>query len=377
MNINKLLPLAVLAGVLAAPTVAGAQSQAQATPGQPWPTVPIRFGGYFWLDTGFMQRTNTQESRPDQDTPYMQGRFGLLAGYEKTLGDWKLDAQVEILGLENEYAGSRYEAHILNSYVQIGQKTWDVQVGRFLNSEVYYRGQGIELYTPDEFGAENGPAIYHLDTIRGHQDQPGQLAFHYMPVENVKIELAGVYGFATTQQVFGFRPMIDVGYAGLRLFAGYEYLNRPTNQPEGFKVKDNSKGYAARLQYALPFVTVGANYSSKTAEFYGNDEVLNTGGSGDTTSVGGFADFYFGEKRHSVGLGYHHTEFTNERELADTQTQDQMFATALYRLPFDGFSVKGVVGFARAELEDRSLSTPATYQNDLLSFRIRLAYDFL
>jgi hypothetical protein len=373
MNAKKLFPLAAVAALLTLPAVTGAQSQAQATPGEPWPTVPIRFGGYFWEDVGFMQRDNTQETLADQDTPYMQGRLGLLAGYEKTLGTWKLDAQAEFLALENEYAGSRYEPHILNAFVQIGQEKWDVQIGRFLNSEVFYRGQGIELYTPDEFGAEGGPAIYHLDTTRGHQNQPGQIAVHYKPVENVKLEVAGVYGFDVTQQTFGVRPMVDLSYAGFRLFAGYEYLTRPTNTDQ-FDIEQNTNGYAARLQYALPFATFGVNYSSKAFEFFNNDGVLETGFSGDTMSVGGFADFYFGAKRHSVGLGYYHTEFTDERELENTSTQDQGFVSYLHRLPFDGFSVKGVVGFARAENEDRQIGR--SNQNDLLSFRIRLAYDF-
>jgi hypothetical protein len=367
--------LLALAAALCLPVAAAAQSQAQATPGQPWPSVPLRFGGYFWVDTGFMQRDNTQPGLFDKDIPYMQGRLGLLAGYEKTLGDWRLDAQLELLGLENEFSGQRYEAHVLNSFLQIGQKTWDVQIGRFLNTEVYYRGQGIELYTPDEFGAESTLQdrlrIYHLDTNRGHQDQPGQVAVHWRPMENLKVEVSGVYGFDARQQVFGLRPVVEAGLAGFRLFAGYEWRDEPTNTDET-KVKSNMQGWAARLQYELPFLVVGANYSSKRGERYNNNEELESALSGDTTSVGGFADLFLG--KHSVGLGYHHTEFTDELALRNTSTQDQVFGTYLYRLPFEGFSVKGVVGFARAEVEDRQAN--GSWQNDLLSFRVRLAYDF-
>jgi hypothetical protein len=368
MNAKKLLSLAAL---LTLPSVAGAQSQAQATPGAPLPSVPISLGGYFWVDTGFKDETNTQPSEPTQDTPYMQGRLGLIAGYGKTLGDVKLDAQLEILGLENEFAGSRFEAHILNSFIRIGQKTWDVQIGRFLNSEVFYRGQGIELYTPDELGAAGAPSIYHLHFNRGHQDQPGQIAAHYMPFENVKLELSGVYGYDQSQAIYGVRPMIDVGYAGFRLFAGYEWRDEPSNTDET-GVKRNFNGYAARLQYTLPFVTFGVNYSSAREERYNNDEVLEASLSGDRSSIGGFADFFFG--KHSVGLGYYRTEFTDERELRNTNSQDQMFASYLYRLPVDGFSIKGVVGYARGDIEDRQIG--ANYQNDLMSYRVRVAYDF-
>jgi hypothetical protein len=364
--------LALLTALLL-PAAAAAQSQAQATPGGGWKPIDLRIGGYFWLDSGFMQKENTQPSFPNRDQAYQQGRFGLLAAYEKSFDDVEVKAEVEFLGLENEFGGARYEAHVLSTYLQLGTKTWDVQIGRFLNPEVFYRGQGIELYTPDEFGADGGPQIYHLNEIRGFQDQPGQVAVHYRPHKNVGIELGGVYGFADTQNVYGVRPMVDVGVAGLRLFAGYELLRKPSNSDQFKEVHFDMNGYAARLQYSLPYVTVGVNYGRRTIEDFDNNGELKTTGSGDTISYGAFADVYLGSQT-VLGGGYYETSFENRIQVRETSTQKQGFVSAMYRLPWEGLSVKGVVGYARAEVKDPA--NAGEYQNDLTSFRVRVAYDF-
>jgi hypothetical protein len=373
----RTLRLAMLAAILSLPAAALAQSQGQATPGEPWKSalsddVPFKLGGYFWVDTGYMERDNTQSSFPDKSIPYMQGRFGLLAAYEKTVSDVTLRAEAEFLALEDEWAGSRYEPHILSSFLSIGQQRWDVQIGRFLNSEVYYRGQGIELYTPDEFGASGGVPIDRLDTTRRFQNQPGQLRVHYRPGDAVMLEVAGIYGFETSQKVFGVRPMLDARWAGFRLFAGLEWLDKPTNTPE-FKTKTNMWGYAARLQYHLPFAVIGANYSHKEDELFDNNEDLQADQSGPTTSIGGFADVNLGKT--STGFGFHYTEFTTRTTPEKTSSQNQGFVSFLYRMPWDGFSVKAVAGFARAT--NRPPTSTVTYENDLYSFRVRIAYDFM
>lgn len=377
MNAKKTLAVLSLAGALCAPAVAAAQSQAQATPGAP-PVMaavseefPLKLGGYFWTDTGYMTRDNTQTGTFDQDVNYMQGRLGLVAAFERSMGGLDATAFVELLGLVNEYSGSRYEAHVLDAYLKVGQKRWAVQIGRFLNSEVYYRGQGIELYTAEEAGAKNGPALYHLNFIRGHQDQPGQAALHLQPLDNVKIEISGVYGQESNQNWRGVRPMVDVGYAGFRLFAGYEYLKLKPNTDE-FKQESTVKGWAARLQYAWGPLTAGVSYSQGDTEFLGNDGVLDPVSSVDKSSLGGFVDVDFW--KNSVGLGYHLTTEENSKGLPDTNKHHQAFVSYLYRLPVDGLSVKAVLGFARAQLEDRTAS--GEWENDLTSFRVRVAYDF-
>jgi hypothetical protein len=375
MKLNRFGVFAAALVMAAVPFGAGAQSQAQATPGGDLIPVAsvgaLRFGGYFWTDTGMLVRQNTASGTFDQNSPYMQGRLGVITAFSRSGAGLDYDAQLELIGLDNEYSNSAYEPHVLNAYLKVGQKRWDVQIGRFLNSEVYYRGQGIELYTAEEAGALHGPGLYHLQFTRGHQNQPGQAAVHLRPADNVMIELSGVYGQESNQNWYGARPMVDVGYAGFRLFAGYEYLKKTPNSDQ-FVVESTQQGYAARLQYAVKGLTLGVNYARADLEELDNNGDVDTFKTLDRTSIGGFADLDFWQS--SVGLGYHLTTDENTRGLPDTTRHHQAFVSYLYRLPVEGLSVKGVFGFARADVEDRSAN--AEWQNDMTSFRVRVAYDF-
>ena len=340
--------------------------------------VPIRLSGYFWNDTGYMARRNalagTDEqpgSQPNQDAAYMQGRFVLGTAYARSVGSLSALARVELMGLVNELAKGTYEPHTLDAYVKIGQQSWDFQIGRFLAWEVYYRGQGIELYTAEEAGAQDGQPMYLLDYTRGLRNESGQAALHFFPASWLALELAGVYGQENGQNDFGVRPVIDLKVRGFELVAGAEFLKQAV-QKNVDKIETTSKGYAGRLQYSLPFVTLGADASHAVTETSAFDLPVDALKSGYRTSVGGFADVDV--RGDSLGLGFHYTLFKNRKGLPETNTQIQTFVSYLYRLPVQGLSVKGVYGFARAHVEDTGANLQ--YENNMHSVRVRLLYEF-
>ena len=330
---------------------------------------PIRFSGYFWNDTGYLVRNNAQSGSPDQKAAYMTGRFVLGASYARHFGPLSALARVELMGLVNEFTKSAYEPHTLDAYVKVGTKTWDVQLGRFLAWEVYYRGQGIELYTAEEAGALSAPSLYLLDYTRGLMNEPGQAAAHWFPTSWLSFELAGVYGQSSQDNYFGARPAVDVKLHGFELIAGAELL-RQAPQTSADKLDVTSKGYAARVQYSLPGVTFGVDAARTAVDNTGPDGLLDTGKTFDKTSVGGFVDVDF--RMSSIGLGYHHTSQIDRRGQHDTN--NQAFVSYLLRTPIDGLSVKAVYGFARAHLED--IDANSQWENYLSSVRLRVLYEF-
>jgi hypothetical protein len=333
-------------------------------------SVPIQFDGFFWVDTGYMERSNAQSGQYDQSAAYMQGRFVLGATYYQEKRDLFGLARVQFLGLVNEYSKSQYEPHTLDAYLQAGFKNkFDVQLGRFLAWEVYHRGQGIELYTAEEAGALDGPTLYWLNRTRGHHNEAGQAAIHLYPWEFLKFEVAGVYGQESNQNNFGVRPVVDFSVGGLQLIGGYEYLTKKP-QTNADKVENELHGAAAKLQYRFPIVTAGANIAYtdvSTLDINGDKDAASTY---TKMSAGGFVDIDFWI--NSIGLGYHHT--TQDNEQKETTTHDQMFVSYLIQLPIDGLALKAVYGFATAEIEDSDADSKWT--NNMNSFRVRASYDF-
>ncbi|HEY5957840.1 MAG TPA: hypothetical protein VIV60_14860 [Polyangiaceae bacterium] len=332
--------------------------------------LPIRFDGYFWVDTGYMKRTNAQSGQYDQSAAYMQGRYVLGATYYAEKGNWFGLARGQFIGLVNEFSKSQYEPHTLDAYVQVGLKRkFDIQIGRFLAWEVYHRGQGIELFTAEEAGALNGPTLYWLDQTRGYKNEAGQFALHAYPFDVLKFELAGVYGQDSNQNNYGLRPVVDFSVGGFQAIGGYEYL-RQVPQTDADKVEMKLQGAAGKLQYRFPVVTAGANVA------YVDVDATDIQGQNDSAksykklSTGGFIDIDFW--RNSIGLGYHHTMQKNRRD--EQTTHEQMFVSYLLRLPIDGLALKAVYGFASARIED--VDAKSKWTNNMNSFRFRVSYDF-
>ena len=331
---------------------------------------PLRFGGYFWVDTGYMNRSNAQPGQYDQAALYMQGRFVLGASYAGQVGDYFGLARVELLGMVNEFAKSQYEAHTLDAYVKLGHRRWgDVQVGRFLAWEVYHRGQGIELFTAEEAGALGGPPLYWLDLTRGYKNEAGQAAVHFYPSDFLKLEVAGVYGQESNQNNLGVRPVADFAWRGLQVVGGYEYFKQ-SPQTSADKVQVTSQGWAGKVQYAFPYVTVGADVAQLFVDATDIQGLPDTSKSLEKVSFGGFVDVDFW--RNSIGLGYHRTNQHNQRN--EFSYHNQAFVSYLFRLPIEGLSVKAVYGFAYAHVQD--VDTHSSWNNTMHSVRLRITYEF-
>jgi hypothetical protein len=388
----------------AAPGVAAPAAVAPAADAEPWEPrtldFPIQLSGYSWVDTGYLDRTNTQAGQYDQGANYMQGRIVVAGRYERAFGAYHVAAVVELAGLVNEYSKSQYEPHTLDAFLAVGvPRRWELVVGRFLGWEVYYRGQGIELYTAEEAGALGGPPLYWLDAARGHKNEAGQAAVRVFPLEGLGLEVASVYGQEASQNQLGVRPVADLNLSrwipGLKLIGGYEYL-KLSPQTDADNVESTTKGYAGRIQYSLapaggawlraptavtysehagqgwasPLATVGVDLAQVSTDATQIDGLVDSEKTFDKTSVGAFADLSFWKS--SVGLAYHRTSVENAQ--GEENVHHQASVSYLHRLPFEGLSVKAVYGFARAELED--VDSGATWENDLQSFRVRLRYDF-
>ena len=357
------------------PAASVAQAAAAQSPMAGWYlseklTTPIRFYGEFWVDTGYLYRDNTQPGLPNQNTEYMSGRFVLGGLYSRTFGNLTALARLELLALVNDFADGKYgEPHIQNSYIQLGTPLWDVQVGRLLAWEIYYRGQGIELYTAEEAGASGGPKLYLVDFTRGQMNGPGQAAFHLRPTDWLSFELAGVYGFETEQNSLGIRPAVDLHLGRLQLVGGYEYLSQ-TPVKAGDKVETTSQGYGARLQYIFPYVTVGVDGSHAKVDSTDINGLVNAVQTYDKTSLGGWVDLAFW--KNSFGAGYHRT--TQKNAKGEENWQYQAFVSYLYRLPIEGLSVKAVYGWALAHIQDADANNE--FENALQSVRLRILYQF-
>ena len=196
--------------------------------------------GAIWIDTGYISRTDERPGQFDLRAPYMQGRFVLGAQYYQQFKEKNFVlVKAAFIGFVNEFTKSQFEPRMEDVYIMVGQKWWDVQIGRYLAWEVYYRGQGIELFTAEEAGAAGGPQIYWLQLTRGYRDESGQMAVHFYPwgadCQGIRrytgrcdktfgIEISSVYGQELNQNNFGVRPAIDFQYKGLQIIAGYEFL---------------------------------------------------------------------------------------------------------------------------------------------------------
>lgn len=347
-------------------------------PGQPGPetshytvpALPIELSGYFWVDTGVLLQNNTQVGSYDKTVNYAQGRFVLGAAYRRDFGGLFAEARAQFVGFENEYTKNQYEPHTQEAFVRVGGKAWDLQVGRFFNWEPYWRGIGIDRYTAEEAGALGGPSIYRLDAALGTKDEAGQLAAHWYPAEWAALELGAVYGQESSQNNIGVRPVVALRRWGFLLTGGYEYLQqRP--QDDSQKVEQTTKGFAGRLQYTAYGVTLAAEASKATVDATQIDGLVDGEKTLDKTTVGAVIHAEL-LRDYVLAGGYHLTTADNKQ--GETNKHHQAFLAAVYKLPIPGFSVWGVLGFARAQLQD--IDSNAAWENDVTSYRVRLQYEF-
>lgn len=330
------------------------------------PTLPIRLSGYIWIDNGLMRTDVGEAGKYDTDTAYSQGRLVLGTSYRRDVGSLFAEARAQFVAVDNTAQG-QYEPTVQDAFVRVGGRSWDVQAGRFLGWEPYYRGNGIERYTAEEAGAPGGAAMYRVDAALGHMDEPGQAAFHLYPTSWAAFELGAVYGQDTAGNNLGVRPVLALRHSGFLVMAAYEYLNQAP-QAENNKAEFTTKGYGGRVQYSIAGVTVGVNAAKAEIDAVAINGDVDGQKTLDKTSLGAFveADFW----NNVVGAGYHLTD--QEDVAGQTNEHQQAFVSYLYRLPVPGLALKGVFGYARARI-DNGVNP---YENAMTSIRLRIQYDF-
>ena len=297
---------------------------------------PILFFGEFWTDTGDMFRNNGESGKPDQTTYYMQGRLLLGAKYVQQLGSLKAEAKGEFLALVNDRA--TYEPHSQDVYLKVGQEAWNLQIGRFLAWEVFTRGLGMDYYTADEAGAQNGPSMYRVDLAQGRGDEPGQAAAHWYPAPGLGVELATVFGAEGSQNQLGARPTVVYSFGPVDLVAGGEIL-RQQPQYANDKVEVTSYGGGGRAQLRIPHLTVRPRGAPACTPTPRTSTATSTRPRPSTRSaMGGFANLDFGP--HTLGVGGFFTEQKNK--VGERPTHTQAFLAYQLQTPVTGLSVKAV-----------------------------------
>ncbi len=329
----------------------------------------FRLSGTAWMDVGYLTQDNTQVGAFDKDVYYAQGRVVLGTAFRRDYGGLFAEARAQFVAFDNEYTKSQYEPHTQDAFVRLGGRTWDVQVGRFYAWEPYWRGLGIDRYTAEEAGALGGPQIYRLDAAIGHKDESGQIAAHWFPAEWAALEVSSVYGQESGQNNVGVRPVVALRKWGFLLTGGYEYLSQ-TPQDTSNKVETTTKGFAGRLQYTIFGTTLALEGSQVQVDAIQIDGLVDGEKTLEKTSIGGFVQSDLSD--FTLSVGGHLTSQDNEQ--GETNEHIQTFAAALYRLPIPGFSVWGVLGWARASIED--VDAGSSWENDMTSFRVRLEYRF-
>lgn len=330
--------------------------------------LPIDLSGYFWVDTGYMQQKNGEAGQLNKDAPYMQGRFVLAAEHQRNFGDAFGLARVELVGMVNEFSNGSYEPHNVDAYLQVGKKSWDVMVGRFVGWEVFHRGLGVDLNTAEESGALHAPAHYQLNFARGTTDGAGQAAVHLFPADFLRLELGGVYGQDSQQNWYGARPVANLRFGMLELVGGAEIL-RQEGQRSDDKVVQTSKGVGGRVQLNAGRITAGVNYAHAKVEKTDTNGETDAGTQHDRDTAGVFADLKLGSS--VVGGGF---LYTKEDKVVSSKKYYQAFLAWQYATPIEGLSVKAVVNFSRTHNEDFDAHTE--FENDLRSVRVRCAYAF-
>jgi len=111
---------------------------------------------------------------------------------------------------------------IQDVYFQIGNSKWDALFGRFEAVNLFPLGKDTVVTKA------GGVQVYEANLVRGRAgDDGGQIAFHYNPTNEIRFELASIYGDTDTAgdngtAISGIRPAISFSYPNIRVTAGME-----------------------------------------------------------------------------------------------------------------------------------------------------------
>lgn len=363
--------------------------------GLQWPYMPARsgaaatrlgFSGSAWVDSSY-RKVDGGIAAADLKEWEQQSRFVLRATPTYNApGGWFVQGQGEVVLLGATPPTTQENLGTDDLYLRVGKwNVFDVSAGRFQGWEVYHLGMGLDQNTVERSGASTtqNPALDiagDLQFLWDRRDGPGNVALHFYPLDFFRVELLGRVG-STSRNELGLRPtgILDFGIIKAKIAADY-VKESPREQQADRKDRSISRGVVGSLQVVLePVLEAGVSGGYALKDDYNAQGVLNAAGSNTTYSLGGFANVRVTDGVVlGAGAAYthqHNLEVDVTGRLNDIKTHSQLFGAVQYAL-WEQLYVKAVVAYASALFDPQSDPMPATFRNESLSARIRLAYAF-
>jgi hypothetical protein len=372
--------------------------------GLQWPYMPSRNGqdsfvvgvsGFGWIDTSY-EKFGPWGANPNLEASrikYWKQQARLLARFTPTYsfdGDHFIQGQVELVGTGDQTI-SRADtggADTDDLWLRIGRwSSWDFQVGRFEGWEVFHLGMGLDQNTFERKGAVgNGDnfniAFYGLtDNQFRPQGAAGNLAFHYYPTRNLRVEALTMVG-SLSGPAYAARPVAIYDLGWLKLKAGVEYQHIG-GQGASDATSITSKGVGGTIQFVFaPHVEFGVDAAQGTVWSIDQAGNFNAKGSLTRTSIGGFLNVSNGDPRHPLilGLGSLFTRNVDQADILNNGVVDnfwlyQGFAAIQYVVR-QQFYVKLVGGYSRGHWLTAGNDPPIVYDDEVYSVRLRFSFYF-
>jgi hypothetical protein len=353
--------------------------------GLQWPYYPktgIGISGYAWIDTGYEEIRRGNPTEQGIKYRLQQGRLLLRVTPTYTFGDFFVQAQAELVANKDQSQAQPNTADTDDLWVRVGQwKTWDLQLGRFENWEVYHLGMGLDLHTLERQGAVDEafavPDIYGLSYAYYRPAGVGRAAAHLYPTDWFRVELATEFGNEFGSNVIAGRPVGILDFGFIRVKAGVEY-KKLTDQKEGSKGETTQRGSAGSVHFVFdPYIEFGVNGSYGIVDRVAQDGTVDEKGTNEVYSFGGFAnvriieDLLFGAGANITKLEDIHLD----RSVGDVDHFSHLQAFgALQYLVMKQLFVKFVGAYARSEFHP--VFGEPIFNNTMVSGRLRLLYLF-
>lgn len=168
---------------------------------------------------------------------------------------------------------------VRDAYIQLGNSTWDAQIGRFEAINLFPLGKDTVV------SHAGGVSVYEANKARGFAgDDGGQIALHFKASDSLKLELDTIYGDDDTAgdngtAVSGYRPSVTFSADAFSVTAGYESVNYDLTaggdvDQSGYAISTNFDVAGANVNIAMARMeddNTDQKVNSYTANFtYGN-----------------------------------------------------------------------------------------------------------
>jgi hypothetical protein len=352
--------------------------------GLQWPYYPktgIGVSGYAWVDSGYETIDRGNPNEQGIDYWLQQGRLLVRVTPTYAKGDLFVQGQAELVANKDQSLRQPDVADTDDLWIKVGKwNKWDIQLGRYEGWEVYHLGMGLDLNTLERQGASSeafsAPAIYGVTYAYNRPANVGQAAVHLYPTETLRFELGTQFGNEFGSNALATRPVgvLDLGW--LKLKAGAEF-KKLSDQKEGAMGNTESRGVGGAVQLVSPRVEGGINGAIGLVDRVAQDGTFDEKGSNTTWSIGAFANArVVGDLLVGVGANQTYLEDLHmDPALGRVQQfrHFQSFAAAQYVFA-DQLHLKVVLAYANADFAP-NFGAPV-FENDMISARIRLLYNF-